>query len=556
MILKRISTLLFTLSLLVLIRAQAQERIDLDAIHQIKDEAFQNSKVMENMFYLTDVHGPRLTNSPGYFAAADWVVKRLTEWGITAHEEKWGPFGRGWTYTHFYAGMIEPQYAPLIGYPQAWTAGTNGRVTGEPILIEQLANEADLEKNKGKLKGKIVLIGAPRELHMSMNPLGRRYTDVELSELMLAPDPAANPARPPVFIGGPAAEAPGARRGGQPPPQGRPGSPSAARQFQTKLNQFLHDEGPLVVVRSGLGRSEGGTVYGGGAGSRDPKDPVAPPAVVITPEQYNRTCRLLARNIPVKLEFDIQTKFFDDRKDSVNVIGEIEGGRKKDELVMIGAHLDSWHGGTGATDNAAGSAVMMEVMRILKATGLKMDRTVRMGLWGGEEQGLLGSRAYVTEHFGDRRTMKLGAEHAKLSGYFNIDNGTGKIRGVYLQGNDMMRPVFEAWFAPFKDLGAGAISIRNTGGTDHLSFDAVGLPGFQFIQDPMEYDSRTHHSNMDVYDRIQKGDMMQISAIVAAFVYNTATREQMLPRKPLPKPQPDRQEGGRPGPTSGSANNN
>jgi len=215
--------------------------------------------------------------------------------------------------------------------------------------------------------------------------------------------------------------------------------------------------------------------------------------------------------------------------------------------VMLGAHLDSWHGGTGATDNAAGSAVMIEAMRILKALNLKMNRTVRMGLWGGEEEGLLGSRAYVKEHFADPQTMKVTAQHAKLSGYFNIDNGTGKIRGVYLQGNDMMRPIFEAWFAPLKDLTDGAITIRNTGGTDHLSYDAVGLPGFQFIQDPMEYDSRTHHSNMDVYDRIQKGDMMQISAIVASFVYNTATREEMLPRKPLPPPQPPRGEAGRGG---------
>jgi Zn-dependent M28 family amino/carboxypeptidase len=274
----------------------------------------------------------------------------------------------------------------------------------------------------------------------------------------------------------------------------------------------------------------------------------------LTAEHYNRICRLMEHKIPVKLEFEIQAQFVDDRTDSVNVIGEIEGGRKRNEIVMVGAHLDSWQGGTGATDNAAGSAVMMEVMRILKALNLKMDRTVRLALWSGEEEGLLGSKAYVKEHFGDPETMKLGSEHARLSGYFNVDNGTGKLRGVYIQGNEMMRPVFESWFAPFRDLGAGTISIRNTSGTDHLSFDAVGLPGFQFIQDPIEYNSRTHHSNMDVYDRLQAGDLMQASAIVASFVYNTATREEMLPRKPLPKPQPPRRpEGGAPT-TSGSAN--
>jgi hypothetical protein len=318
------------------------------------------------------------------------------------------------------------------------------------------------------------------------------------------------------------------------------------------------EEGVQLVVRGGAGRSEGGTVFSGGGRppAVDSKDPLPLPTVVITPEHYNRIARLLAHNIPVKLEFDVQTKFTD-ATDSVNVVGDIAGsGKKKDEIVMIGAHLDSWHGGTGATDNAAGSAVMIEVMRILKQTELKLDRSVRIGLWGGEEEGLLGSRAYVKEHFADPATMKTTSEHARLSGYFNIDNGTGKVRGVYLQGNDMMRPIFESWFAPLKDLGVSTITVRNTSGTDHLSFDGVGLPGFQFIQEPMEYDTRTHHSNMDVYDRIQRGDMMQMAAVVAACVYNTANREEMLPRKPLPKPQPPRGQGGAAVPTAGQGNRN
>jgi carboxypeptidase Q len=279
-------------------------------------------------------------------------------------------------------------------------------------------------------------------------------------------------------------------------------------------------------------------VFAQGGGTRDVKDPVPPPMVTLTPEHYNRIARLLDHKIPVKLEFDIQARFVDDRSDSVNVVGEIPGGRKRDEVVMIGAHLDSWHSGTGATDNAAGSAVMIEAMRILKTLNLRLDRTVRLALWSGEEQGILGSRAYVADHFAAREDMKLKPEHARLSGYFNVDNGSGKIRGIYLQGNDAMRPIFQAWLKPFEDLGATTISIRSTGGTDHLSFDAVGLPGFQFIQDPLEYDSRTHHSNMDVYDRVQRADMMQMSAIVASFVYNTANRDALLPRKPLPKPQP------------------
>lgn len=510
----------FSLVAVAAFTLQAQEHLDLAPLHKIKTEAFEHSQVMDTEFELTDVHGPRLTNSPQFFEAADWAMKQLNSWGIKTHQEKW-PFGRGWQFTHYSAHMIAPQYAPLIGYPQAWTKGTNGTVTGEPIWIEGLNHDSDLEKYKGQLSGKIVLIGPARDLQMSVEPLGHRYTETELHEIFEAPDPGA---------------------------RGRGGFGPGMREFRQRVQKFLAEEAPLVVVQPGPGRSEGGDVFGGSAGSYNPKDPEAPPTVVITPEHYNRIVRLIEHKIPVKLEFNIQTKFQDERTDSLNTIGEIEGGRKKDEVVMLGAHFDSWHGGTGATDNAAGSAVMMEAIRILKALNLKMDRTVRIALWGGEEEGLLGSKAYVKEHFGDPETMKLTSQQAKLAGYFNVDNGSGKIRGIYLQGNDMMRPIFEQWFAPLKDLTEGVISIRNTGGTDHLSFDAVGLPGFQFIQDPLEYSSRTHHSNMDVYDRVQKGDMMQMSAIVAAFVYNTAMREDMLPRKPLPAPQPaNGPQGGRGG---------
>jgi len=508
----------------------ADEAVNLDVVHNIRDEALQNSQVMEHLFYLTDVSGSRLTNSPGFFNAADWVVKRLGEWGISAHQEKWGPYGRGWTYTRFSAQMLEPQSVPLIGAPLAYTPGTNGPVTGEPIIIA-INNEGDFNKYKGTLKGKIVLLGPGRDLQMSLQPLGSRRTDADLATLAQAPE--AGPGR------GQAAPGAAAIGGGR---QGGPGGGNANQQFQRALNKFLSDEGASVVVRPAGGRSEGGTLFAQGGGTRDPKDPVPPPMVVLTPEHYNRIARLLDHKVPVKLEFNVDARFVDDRMDSVNVIGEIPGGRKRAEIVMIGAHLDSWHTGTGATDNAAGSAVMIEVMRILKTLNLRLDRTVRLALWSGEEQGILGSRAYVTDHFAAREDMKLKPEHAKLSGYFNVDNGSGKIRGVYLQGNDAMRPIFEAWLKPFEDLGATTISIRNTGGTDHLSFDAVGLPGFQFIQDPLEYDSRTHHSNMDVYDRVQRADMMQMAAIVASIVYNAANRDELLPRKPLPKPQPAPQQ--------------
>jgi carboxypeptidase Q len=531
-------TRISTLACMFAVAAIAEEKIDLATLHQIKDEAFERSQVMETMFYLTDVNGPRITASPGFFGAADWVVKQMTDWGMTAHQEKW-PFGRGWQFTHFSAHIIAPQYAPIIGYPQAWTGSTNGVVTGEPLFIEDLNTQADLDKYKGQLKGRIVLIGAKRDLEMSTEPLGHRYTAEELAGIQLAPDPSLG-GRGEVFFSLNAPAARGGRAAGGP----------GGRGFQQTLQKFLAEEQPAIVVRGGAGRSEGGDVFGGSAGSRDPKDPVAPATVVITPEHYNRIVRLIEHKIPVKLEFDVQTKFQDERQDAVDVVAEIEGGARRDQVVMLGAHLDSWQGGTGATDNAAGSAVMIEAMRILKTLNVKMDRTVRMGLWGGEEEGLLGSRAYVKEHFGDPATMKLTSEHAKLSGYFNIDNGTGKIRGIYMQGNDQVRPIFEQWFAPLKDLTEGALTIRNTGSTDHVSFDAVGLPGFQFVQDPMDYMSRTHHSNMDVYDHVQKADLMQMSAIVASFVYDAATRPEMLPRKPLPKPQPPQNQGGR-GATAG-----
>jgi carboxypeptidase Q len=518
-------------TLLLSVSVIGQEAVDLNVVHRIRQEALQNSQVMEHLFYLTDVHGPRLTNAPGFFAAADWVVKQLKQWGISAQQEEWGPSGRGWTFTRFSAHLIEPQYASLIGVPLAYTPGTSGPVTAD-VTIAAIASEADFAKYRGTLRGKIVLLGNGRELPMSTQPLASRRSDSDLAALAVAPEGRGNTAAP----GAVAAAGRSGRGGRGAPPAGAAGA--ATPVSQRALNQFLAEEGAAVVVRIGGGRSEGGTVFAQSGGSRDPKEPVPPPTIALTPEHYNRIARLLDHGIPVRAQVEVEARFLDDRTTSVNVVGEIPGGRRKDEIVMIGAHLDSWHGGTGATDNAAGSAVMIEVMRILKTLNLRLDRTVRLGLWSGEEQGLLGSRAYVTQHFAAREDMKPKPEHAKLSAYFNVDNGSGKIRGIYLQGNDAVRPIFDTWFKPFADLGASTVSIRNTGGTDHTSFDAVGLPGFQFIQDPLEYDSRTHHSNMDVYDRVQRGDLMQMVAIVASFVYNAANRDELLPRKALPRPQP------------------
>jgi len=515
----------------------SQDKADLVMVNKIKTEAFQNSHVMETAFYLTDVYGPRLTGSPGLQAAGDWAVRTMKEWGIANPQlEAWGPFGRGWNCTRFTAQMKEPQFAPLIGFARPWSAATNGPVSGDPVLAV-IEKEEDFAKYKGKLKGKIVMMQEPRQLLPLAKAMMSRYSESELEAEALAADPSQRSA----FGGG----APIPQTLLMPKPQLPPGvaahapfNREAMLKFRRNLNQFLNDEGALVVVTSGT-VADGGTVFATAAGSQDPKEPLPPPSVALTAEHYNRIARLMEKKVPVTLEFDIQNKITEP-KDTFNVVGEIPGAKKNAGIVMLGAHLDSWTGGTGATDNAAGCAVALEALRILKALGVPMSRTVRIGLWTGEEEGLLGSKAYVKAHFADPEDMKLKPEHAKLSGYFNLDNGTGKIRGVYLQGNDMMRPVFESWLAPFKDLGTTTISIRNTGGTDHLSYDAVGLPGFQFIQDPVEYSTRTHHSNMDVFDRLQAGDLMQASAIMAMMVYETAVRDEMLPRKPLPKPQPAR----------------
>jgi carboxypeptidase Q len=522
------------LAICVIIQAAGPEKIDLGVLHRIRTEAFgSSSRVMDTAFYLTDVHGPRLTGSPQAKAAGEWTVKRLTEWGLAnAKLETWGPFGRGWSCTHFSAEMKEPEFQPLIGFAQPWSPGTNGAVSGEAILAV-IAGPEDLDKFKGKLKGKIVLSAAPHPSTLIGDAYSHRLTDAELADAATAPDPAAgNPAALPLGFSRPSATAAAAGRGGRGAAGGRGG---AGRGFRDQLNQFLKDEGVLVVVSPGNG-PDGGTVMGSAAGSQNPTSVLPPPSVLVTNEHYNRITRLLDKGIGVTLAFDITTKFTDP-VDSLNVVAELPGTDPNAGFVMLGGHLDSWTGGTGATDNAAGSAIAMEAIRILKNLDLKMPRTIRLGLWMGEEQGLLGSRAYVKDHFADPADMKPKPEHAKLSAYYNLDNGAGRIRGVYIQDNDEIRPIFESWLAPLKDLGVTTLTIRNTGSTDHMAFDGVGLPGFQFIQDPLEYGTRSHHSNMDVYDRLPPNDMEQASAVLAWFVYNTATRPDPLPRKPMPKPR-------------------
>jgi hypothetical protein len=500
---------------------QAQEKVDLDAIYRIKAEGFQRSKVMEITSWLTDVYGPRVTNSPGFRKAGEWAVTEMKSWGLANVKlEPFGPFGRGWSNEKFYAMATTPGGSfPLIGMSQVWTAGTNGLISGDAIsaIVE---SPDDFAKYKGQLKGKIVLTTGPRDVLPVWNPPASRYTVDQLRELEAETD--ANPR----------AGSYGGRNYStdrQPPAAG--GGRGAAQSFTARRMQFFTEEGALALISPG--RGDGGTVFVQGGGSRDASAPPGLPTISIAAEHYGRMYRTLEKKMPVRIELDIRNVFHDDPL-SFNVVAEIPGTDKAGQVVMLGAHFDSWQSGTGATDNAAGSAVMMEALRILKQSGLPLRRTVRLALWGGEEQGLLGSRAYVTEHFASRTDMVLKPEHARISCYFNVDNGTGAIRGVYLQGNEAVAPIFEAWMKPFNNIGMSTLTIRDTGGTDHQSFDAVGLPAFQFIQDPLEYGTRTHHSNMDVYERVQEEDMRKNAVIVAAFVYHAANRAEKLPRKPLP----------------------
>jgi hypothetical protein len=508
-----LATLLVTVLAGSALAQVGHERLDLDAIYKIKDEGFQRSQVMETLSYLTDVHGPRLTNSPNIRQAADWAMKRLTGWGITnVRQESWGPFGRGWSNEKFTANVIAPQPFPMLAFSKAWAPGTDGPVTADAVMAV-IDREEDLAKWAGKLKGKIVLAAKPLDVKALFDPTGRRYTDRDLADLE-------------------------EQRVDPQPRLGGPRNFQAAQAFTRTKMEFFAREGVVAVLEPGNGRNDHGAILVGGPRDlRDPKATPQPPQVVVATEHYGRIARTLEKDLPVRIELNVQNRYHDQTLDSFNVIAEIPGTDKASEVVMLGAHFDSWHAGTGATDNASGSAAMMEAMRILKASGLKTRRTVRLALWTGEEQGLLGARAYVKQQFADPDTMAVKPAHATLSGYFNMDNGTGAIRGVYLQGNESIRPVFAAWMAPFRNIGMTTLSIRNTGSTDHVAFDEAGLPGFQFIQDPVEYSSHSHHTNMDLYERIQPEDMMKNAVIIASFVYHAANRDDLLPRKPLPKPR-------------------
>ncbi len=525
----------------------AQETIDLGMYQRIMDEGFNHSHVMDYASALDDDIGPRLTGSPNLAKANEWTRHQLAAMGcVNAHLESWGDFGMGWQQLNTWVRMVSPDPAVFIAQATPWSPSTNGPMTGSVVHVN-VQEEKDLDQYKGKLAGKIVLLGDMRPVPPVDKPLWTRYTDAQL-EAMTSYPPAG---------------------GGIPPNlKKRLQAYLKRRELMAKLMQFLAEEHVAAIIvpsRDGAdGGGSGGTFFDDNGASLGPEPYKADhrikiPTVVMAIENYGRMFRLLEANVPVTVQMDVETKFTGDNEQGYNTIAEIPGTdpQLKDQVVMVGGHLDSWIAGTGATDNGAGTVVAMEVMRILNALHVQPRRTIRVALWSGEEQGIFGSRGYVKNHFGSYPVstapdqMKLPEwlrkpagpltilpEQKLISGYFNVDNGSGKIRGVYLQGNAAVAPIFAAWIAPLKNLGVTTLTMRNTGGTDHLSFDAVGIPGFQFIQDPLDYETRTHHSNMDVYEELSPSDLKQAAVVEAIFVYNTAMRDQMLPRKPLPVPKP------------------
>jgi carboxypeptidase Q len=525
----------------------ATESIDIGMYQRIRDEGLNHSHVMEFASALMDGIGPRLTASPNAKKANEWTRDTLTKIGLeNAHLEDWGEFGMGWQQMNTWARMVSPDTAVLILQSTPWSPATSGPVTGDVVWVD-IHEEKDFDKYKGKLAGKVVLFGAMREVPPVDKPLFERNTEKDLQEIA---EFLVSPASP----GGPREMSPRLR------------AYLERMRMVDKIAQFFADEKVAAVIEPSRdaknGGGSGGTFFddNGATLGRTPylaDKKVKIPVAVAAIESYGRLYRLVQAHVPVTVEINIDTKFTGDHEHAYNTVAEILGTdpKLKDQVVMLGGHLDSWIAGTGATDNGAGTVVAMEAVRILKALGVKPRRTIRIALWTGEEQGLFGSKGYCMEHFGSaalstapdqmalpefmRRAtgpLEVKPEQKLISAYFNVDNGSGKIRGVYTQGNAAVAPIFAQWIAPLKDLGVTTLTMRNTGGTDHLSFDAVGIPGFQFIQDDLDYETRTHHSNEDVVERLQPADLEQIATVEAIFVYNAAMRDQMMPRKPLPDP--------------------
>lgn len=538
--------------------AETKKEAPKDPIARIRDEGMNRSEAMATLTHLTEVIGPRLTGSPALKRANEWTRERLESWGLQARVEPWGEFGRGWTLKRFSAQVVEPLAFPVVAHPKAWSPGLEKPLQAEVALVDTTSTE-NMEKHKGKLKGKIAFISRVREVNARFEPLATRYDEAGLLRLANAPEGRLPPAA--------VAKAETQARAQTPRPRPE-GGVTLARALA-----FLEKEGAAAAVTSSQ-QGDGGAVFVTGAtvpGAGFTNNPnqriwgtnvtLRIPQIMMAVEDYNRIARMIKNEQTVRMELDLRVEFDDEDFTASNTIAEIPGTDLKDEVVMMGAHLDSWHGGSGATDNGVGVAAMMEAARILQTLELKPRRTIRVALWTGEEQGLFGSKSYVTNHFGyftnivvtnvaaasekkeetnapsttNKKFFVKKPAYEQISAYFNLDYGPGKIRGICLEGNEALRPLFREWLTPFRDLGAETVSASSLGSTDHVSFDAVGIPGFQFIQDPLEYMTRTHHSTLDVLDRIQAEDLKQAATIIAAFVYNTAMQEAKLTRKKAPE---------------------
>jgi hypothetical protein len=523
------------LAFLVISIVYAEDKADYEMVSRIWKEGIDHSQVMEILSYLSDVIGPRIPGTPAIRKAHEWTSNKFKEWGLkNIALEPYGEFGRGWSNEYISVHLISPSYLPIIAYSVPWTPSTKGKIRGEPVYVD-INSKEELEKHRGKLKGAIVLTQKPRQAPPTFTPSAIRMNQKDLDELAKTPIPVKprKQAKPPAEMG------------------------------WEELEDFLRSEEVAILIEpSDSGRRDYGTVrvdaYDGEG--KNHLKPDQNPRIVMAAEHYGRIFRIMEHQVPVLLEVEVVNTFYDEDLQDYNVVAEIPGTDKKDELVMLGAHIDSWASGSGAADNASGCAVVMEAMRILKELGVKPRRTIRAALWGAEEHGYFGSRGYIVKHFGDtdKKTLQLAdwdalekkwrnplgeskrlvvkPDYDKLSAYYNYDNGTGKILGVYLQENHAVRPVFEEWIKPLRDLGVTTLTIRGTYETDHNPFDWIGLPGFQFIQDEIDYMTRIHHTNQDVYDHCLPEDLIQSAIVMACFVYHTAVREEMLPRKPLPLP--------------------
>jgi hypothetical protein len=505
------------------IATQAQSPVDLGTVSRIKQEALTRSRVMDHASWMSDVYGPRVTGTPNFQRASEWAMKQFTEWGLAnVHQERFA-FGQGWRVERFSAHIVSPEPQPIIGYPRSLSPSTKGTIAGDVVRVD-IQTEADFAKYKGALRGKIVLPQPARAVRMLDGRIVLRMTDKDIEEALTTPIPRS------------AAAAAGA-----------PGTSPSAPLSADKIAQFFVAEGVAALLDRGSDadvvaggsdlswqtqRVDGGTIFPAGGGSNDPKVPPQVPSATIAVEHYNRMVRVLEKKLPVRVELNIETTFYPEAAgvpNGINTIADIPGSDLADEVVIIGAHFDTTPAATGATDNATGSAAMMEAARVIKALGLRPRRTIRIALWGGEEQGLLGSRAYVAEHYGTETAPKPA--HAKVAAYYNLDNGTGRIRGIWGQGNLGAMSLFRYWIDAVRDLGVEVIGPRSVGATDHAAFDSVGIPGFQFIQERLEYNSRTHHSNMDFFDRIQRDDLIQQATVAAVFAWYTANWPEKLPRK-------------------------